>query len=81
MSCDSIEKIGEQFSIICCVLRSGMKKSLLRDELQYMEEYSRKLKPKISAAGFYMVNQLILVGVFSAAATYSILCIEFNAWT
>lgn len=78
MSSDAVEKAGKNFTVRCYLLQEGMKKSELRDELVYLGKFSSKLNPIVSAAGFIRVNQYILLGLFSTATTYSIICIQFH---
>ncbi|XP_072397544.1 uncharacterized protein [Diabrotica undecimpunctata] len=78
MSCDSIEKSGDNVITTCHRKLINLDKSPLRNDLQVMAKYMDKLRPTFTAAGFFQINQLILATIFTSITTYLIIIIQFQ---
>ncbi|KAJ8954998.1 hypothetical protein NQ318_000430 [Aromia moschata] len=78
MSCDGVEKCGQQIVKTCFLYREVMEKPALKDDLVLFAKFVKQLSPKFSAAGFFQINQSLLSALFSAVMTYLIIIIQFN---
>lgn len=72
MACDGVERSGRELVTTCYIMQTE-KKDLLN-----FAKYVEKLQPVFFAAGFYQINQRLIVGIFSIVTTYTIICIQFN---
>ncbi|XP_023310340.1 uncharacterized protein LOC108909359 [Anoplophora glabripennis] len=78
MSCDRVERCGQDIVRTCYKLQGQVDKGPLRDELVLLTRYVEGLAPKISAWGFFQVNQRLLCGLFATFATYLIIILQFR---
>lgn len=78
MSCDRVEKSGRKVTTTSYQKLLDLETSALKEELSLLAESTKQLAPKISAAGFFTLNQALLVSMFSSATTYVIIIIQFN---
>lgn len=77
MSCNGVEMNGKKV-ITTCFSKLADLESPLREELYLMAKCTEQLAPKISAAGFFTLNQATLMSIISFLTTYLIIIIQFN---
>ncbi|XP_056631925.1 uncharacterized protein LOC130442002 [Diorhabda sublineata] len=78
ISCDRVEKTARRI-VSACYLKPGLlDRTPIRDDIIFFAEFTEKLIPSFSAAGFFQINQNILSTLFSAIITYLIIIIQFN---
>lgn len=77
--CDRIEKKYNDLLCECCHLQVEIKNDLMRNELQTVENFIRKLPPVFTAAGFFRINQGLYSSLCSTLVSYLIVIIQFNS--
>ncbi|CAH1155007.1 unnamed protein product [Phaedon cochleariae] len=78
MSCDRLEKIGQNMVTTCYLYRNIFEKTTVTNEFVSLAEYTNNMIPTFSAAGFFQVNQQLMSTLISAIITYFIIIIQFN---
>lgn len=77
--CDSIEQTGKNITTTCYLLHQLIPDIELAEQLLYLGNYTEKLSPVISAAGFFNINRSILSTIISTLLAYLIVCIQFSS--
>nr|UTN00873.1 gustatory receptor [Semanotus bifasciatus] len=78
LSCDALEKSGKEIIDTCYLHRQCAESKLLKDRLLQIVDYAEHWRPKISAAGFYDLNQSTFVALFRAIITYLVILFQLN---
>ncbi|KAJ8937834.1 hypothetical protein NQ318_016714 [Aromia moschata] len=78
MACDKVEKSSAKITATCYMRLDGLECPAVRDEIILMAKYVTELAPKLSAAGFFQLNQYFMSTIFSSLMTYLIILIQFN---
>lgn len=81
LTCDKVEKKGKKIVVACYTLQRNVFHYPLMEELIILGQYSKQLRPVITAAGFFTVNRSVLSSVASTLVTYLIICVQFQALT
>lgn len=55
-----------------------MQNSAVRKELVILATVTEQFTPKFSAAGFFPINQSVVMTLISVTTTYFIICLQFH---
>lgn len=77
-SCDKVEAIGTKICNTCLTLQATAKSNADMEELKFVENTLRRLTPRINAAGFVVINRILLFSICSAVTTYIIVGLQLH---
>lgn len=78
ISCDQVEKHHKKVLFTCYRVQSKMKDDVIRDEFIILSNFLKDLSPKITASGFYQLNQNTFSSFTSATVAYIVIILQFG---